>query len=147
MANLLRVILFGGKGVLLGEKKALLQEYLSIRGHINKGEHGIWKSFGHVCSGEGLLLCVEMLFYDMYVQCKGISSDAMVKHQSNGCGATCSNSHAVAALYFFPKPYWCGARRNGERVKKTNEINTHESGSCLKLKFVSNILWKSPTML
>lgn len=39
----------------------------------------------------------------MYVQCKGISSDAMVKHQSNGCGATCSNSHAVAALYFFSK--------------------------------------------
>lgn len=48
---------------------------------------------------------------------------------------------AVAALHFSKTVLIQSCiifRRN--RGKKANEINTHESSSCLKLKFVSNIL-------
>jgi len=82
-----------------------------------------------------------MLFCDMNVQCRGISSDPIVKHQTKGHGATCSNSHSCSSFVFFPKSVLLECSQEGRnRVKKANEINTRESSSCLKLKFVSNIL-------
>lgn len=65
----------------------------------------------------------------------------MVEHQTNGCGATCSNSHSCSSFIFFQNctdPGFTG--REKQRKKKIKEINTCESRSCLKLKFVSNIL-------
>lgn len=71
-----------------------------------------------VTFGEGLRLSLE-------IRCKGISSDAMVKHQANGHGATCSNFHSCSSFVFFSRAALVQGIQEGRNgTKKANEINT-----------------------
>lgn len=102
------------------KKKHSYKSVLAFRTIQIKGNIG-FESFGQNCSGEGLLLHLEMLFYNVHVQCKGISSDAMVKHQTHGCGATCSDCQSCYSFVFFfqncTDPGLTGREKQSEKGK------------------------------